>query len=252
MATAADIIVSHDGDVQLSWHSLRMWKLEPLSDVGAAWINAEHELPDGQFSAHWLYPQSELAKLYDKLHREGLRMELPDGVPIEIPTGAPAPPSPPLSEADYESMYKPVQPSVMEGFEAAAPTLGVVFGIAITIAVFVYGIRFIDALFEPKELTPQQQAVRDAEHAENKRLGHHCLSMWDGSARQVIAQVKPSLRDPSSFEHIDTGISPVDDNGKHRLTMTYRARNGFGGISTGLVTATVDNSTCRTIIESAD
>jgi hypothetical protein len=40
--------------------------------------------------------------------------------------------------------------------------------------------------------------------------------------------VKDRLRDPSSFEHIDTVISPVDD-GDHKVVMTYRANNGFGG-----------------------
>lgn len=79
--------------------------------------------------------------------------------------------------------------------------------------------------------------------AEDRRKGFHCLSGWDGSHREVVDQVKEQLRDPSSFEHDGTRITPVK-NRKHTLIMNYRARNGFGGMNVATAMASVDNATC--------
>ncbi|MCG8436034.1 MAG: hypothetical protein MJA83_18600 [Gammaproteobacteria bacterium] len=95
-----------------------------------------------------------------------------------------------------------------------------------------------------------EEAKRVAEKAENKRRGFHCLSAWDGSHHAVVGYVKDRLRDPGSFEHAETRISPNKD-GNHLLIMEYRARNGFGGMSVATVTATVSNATCDAIITAA-
>jgi hypothetical protein len=52
------------------------------------------------------------------------------------------------------------------------------------------------------------------------------------------------LRDPDSFEHIETSIFP-NDNGEHGLWMTYRARNGFGGMNVERIYARVDHESCE-------
>lgn len=90
-------------------------------------------------------------------------------------------------------------------------------------------------------------AAKGAEEAENRRKGFHCLSSWDGSHSDFADLVKKSLRDPSSFEHTETRISPVDDKGRHTVIMTFRATNGFGGKNIGMATATIVSSNCAVI-----
>ena len=82
--------------------------------------------------------------------------------------------------------------------------------------------------------------------ADEKRKGFHCLSPWDGSDRDVVRLVKKDLRDPDSFEHDETRISP-ENQGKHLLVMIYHAKNGFGGYNKAAVTAILDHETCRVI-----
>lgn len=89
--------------------------------------------------------------------------------------------------------------------------------------------------------TPDQAAI---EAAEKRKAGFHCLSSWDGSHRDLVRALKLTLRDPDSFEHIETKITPVNDKGEHGLMMNYRARNGFGGMNVGSLLASVKNSDC--------
>jgi len=83
-----------------------------------------------------------------------------------------------------------------------------------------------------------------AEDAEKREQGFHCLSSWDGSHRALVAEIKSQLRDPDSFKHVDTRITPKDDAGNHTLIMEYRAKNGFGGMNVGQALATVRNADC--------
>ena len=53
---------------------------------------------------------------------------------------------------------------------------------------------------------------------------------FNGSHRGVVNFVEERLRDPDSFDHVETRITPIDENGQHTLMMQYRAANGFGGI----------------------
>jgi len=98
------------------------------------------------------------------------------------------------------------------------------------------------------EPTKEDLAQQAKERAENRHKGFHCLSAWDGSHTTVKANVKESLRDPSSFEHIETKITPVNEKGNHVLYMKYRAKNGFGGMNVGTAMAIVDNSSCEASI----
>lgn len=59
----------------------------------------------------------------------------------------------------------------------------------------------------------------------------------------VADLVKSNLRDPESFEHAETRITPVV-KGKHTIIMQYRARNGFGGMNAETAMGTIDNATC--------
>ena len=77
------------------------------------------------------------------------------------------------------------------------------------------------------------------------KKGYHCLSAWDGSHAAFKREAKSKMRDPKSFEHVETRIGPVKESGKHIILMDYRAKNGFGGLNLSTATGTVDNSTCQ-------
>jgi len=70
------------------------------------------------------------------------------------------------------------------------------------------------------------------------------------SACEYKQYTEKRMRDPDSFEHIETRITPVNSNGQHRLTMKYRAKNGFGGMTVGVAVATIRNSDCFATIDS--
>lgn len=80
--------------------------------------------------------------------------------------------------------------------------------------------------------------------AQDKEAGFHCLSPYDGSHRELVENVKATLREPDSFEHVSTRVTPKQPNGTHKLMMTYRARNGFGGMNTETVSARYRNDDC--------
>ncbi|WP_028671386.1 hypothetical protein [Saccharospirillum impatiens] len=115
----------------------------------------------------------------------------------------------------------------------------------------IIGVVVLGALyfFWPESESDEEIAIREQreaeEQAENKKAGFHCLSNWDGSHRDVVQQVENNLRDPDSFEHMETRITPVDDSGQHSLSMEYRANNAFGGKVVGQALATVSNATCN-------
>lgn len=123
-----------------------------------------------------------------------------------------------------------------------------VFMVAIIVGLFLLVGRCAQsrqAAERAEEAATVEQNARDAaEQAENRRKGFHCLSPIDGSEPDLVAAVKQGLRDPDSYQHIETRVTPVDASGKHQLMMHYRARNGFGGMMDGVVTATVDPRTC--------
>ena len=108
--------------------------------------------------------------------------------------------------------------------------------------------------YEKKKLISEQKAIekkkaeKAQEEIEKKRKGFHCLSSWNGSHRSIVKYVEKGLRDPDSFEHIETNIWPVTPKGEHQLMMRYRAKNGFGGMTIGKVVATVKNSDCSATI----
>lgn len=83
--------------------------------------------------------------------------------------------------------------------------------------------------------------------SEEKRKGLHCLSSWDGSHRGFATFVRDRLREPSSFDHVETRITPIDEDGEHRLVMTYRAKNGFGGTNVERAIGLIANEDCSIV-----
>lgn len=72
----------------------------------------------------------------------------------------------------------------------------------------------------------------------------HCLSAWDGTYSALINAVKENLRDPGSFEHVETRISEIREDGRQEVIMRYRAKNGFGGLNVQYAKGTLFNLNC--------
>lgn len=71
-----------------------------------------------------------------------------------------------------------------------------------------------------------------------------CLSR-DGSNRAFVDGLKERLREPRSFEHISTVVGPDVGLGSRPISMTYRARNGFGGMSVEEAQAILQTGNCQ-------
>lgn len=71
------------------------------------------------------------------------------------------------------------------------------------------------------------------------------FSVWDGSHSKLQSYIKENLKDPSSFDHIETRYSYV--NGTFIVTMKYRAKNSFGGMIIEEVKAKINEETGEVI-----
>ena len=134
-------------------------------------------------------------------------------------------------------MVKPVQSPPMSNTTS-------IFQGCITLPIIGFLIYGINSCGRVKEKSPEQIKLEAAATAKDRFKGFHCLSQFDGSNTSLVGAVKRGLREPSSFEHIDTSISPADSEGLHHTTMEYRARNGFGGMTVGIASGEVDKDTC--------
>lgn len=78
---------------------------------------------------------------------------------------------------------------------------------------------------------------RDAQAAREDRLKAQ-FHFWDGSHIKLEKVIKRAMNDPDSYEHVETVYW---DQGDHLVVkLTYRGRNGFGGLVLGYVKAKVD------------
>jgi hypothetical protein len=128
----------------------------------------------------------------------------------------------------------------------AAGIVGVVLGLALPL----FGVLFLLSRCGGEvEKSPDEIRSEAQEIAENRDRGLHCLSGWDGSLPALNEAVKNQLRDPDSFEHVDTIISPKGSDDRHDIMMKYRARNGFGGLNVEHVKGTVSNVDCSVRID---
>ena len=88
------------------------------------------------------------------------------------------------------------------------------------------------------------QAKKDIERTpaeQNKIKGFHCLSPWDGSYRPLVSTIKNYLKDPDSFKHRETTITP-NNGGVHVAIMTYGAKNSYGGYVVEKAAARLDTN----------
>jgi len=102
-----------------------------------------------------------------------------------------------------------------------------------------------------KEELEKMKLERDAAN-ELYRLKNNVknqFSSWDESHKKLVKYTKNNLKDPSSFEHIETNYWPpyTDTNIKanantYRVRMRYTATNSFGGRVQGNVLAEVSSN----------
>lgn len=96
----------------------------------------------------------------------------------------------------------------------------------------------VSAAYHEATATPQQ--LRAEEIA--KCFGE------EGRNFDLVEKVKADLREPDSFQHIETRFVPASNGAIAVAEMRYRARNGFGGMNVASVQATVDPETCEATI----
>ncbi len=84
--------------------------------------------------------------------------------------------------------------------------------------------------------------LSDQQRAEVRKSGEACIVA--GFNEAFVNAVKQELRDPNSFEAIETRIDPIGPDGNHRIGMRFRSKNGFGGMDEMTAIGTVDGETC--------
>ena len=92
-------------------------------------------------------------------------------------------------------------------------------------------------IIKSNEIVKETKKLIEKE-AKRKKLIEEQFSAWDGSHKGLTRMLKKNMRNPDSYEHIETTYR---DDGKSLLIKTsYRGQNGFGGMTIGNVTARVD------------
>lgn len=81
-------------------------------------------------------------------------------------------------------------------------------------------------------------------HRESLPPAQQCLSAWDGSHAQMARDVKAMLKNPASFEHLETRY--IDRGNEIDLIMKFTGTNSFGAVTTSTATATI-NKNCELI-----
>jgi hypothetical protein len=95
-------------------------------------------------------------------------------------------------------------------------------------------------LIKQKE-TQAKKEIEKTPAEQNKIKGFHCLSPWDGSYRPLVSTIKKYLKDPDSFKHRETTITP-NNGGIHVVMMTYGAKNSYGGYVVEKAAARLDSN----------
>lgn len=85
---------------------------------------------------------------------------------------------------------------------------------------------------EERSLTPQEK--RD-------KIAKDCFSSWSGLPDGMPEAINGELRDPDSFERMATILtSTLNKHGRVGFDVQFRARNGFGGMTTGDAVGEID------------
>jgi hypothetical protein len=96
---------------------------------------------------------------------------------------------------------------------------------------------------EERAATTQAQDQADKERREKAKFD--CLNAWNGKPIGIEAALNDSLRDPASFEVIETRVSTPAPDGSQQFVTKFRARNGFGGMSISTAVGTIRSRDCK-------
>ena len=99
-----------------------------------------------------------------------------------------------------------------------------------------------------QEEVTKDRIESDKKKSEDKRRAkEHCFSAWDGAHRNLESLLKKSLKDPDSYDHIETRFKDRPAEDKQTVYLSYRAKNGFGGMSIGKIVAETSRSNCSVL-----
>jgi hypothetical protein len=128
-----------------------------------------------------------------------------------------------------EMLEQELPPADKSSLENKTDQHGCVWALlAVFITLSVFGL-FLS--FAHLSATPKSQPQNRADQIK------HQFNSWDGSHIRVTEYVKSRLKNPASFEHVNTTYR---DEGTHLyVEMTYRGTNGFGGVVTETYRANV-------------
>lgn len=89
--------------------------------------------------------------------------------------------------------------------------------------------------------TPVPEKPKTPEQIRKDKI-EYAFNLSDGSQRKLVSHVKQSLKDPKSFEHIETKY--YDKKDYLMVIMRYRAKNSFGGyvVNTATAKTTIDGN----------
>lgn len=88
-----------------------------------------------------------------------------------------------------------------------------------------------------KKTKEEEEKRKSQTETQNNKFKESCLSSWDGACPNLERYVKKYLKDPNSYEHIETVFWNKGDYAL--VSMQYRAKNSFGGYTIGYVKARV-------------
>lgn len=107
-------------------------------------------------------------------------------------------------------------------------------GIILVLSVFSYLGQSDKKAVEEKPVDPVADSI-----AKRKARIEKAFSAWDGSNRQLEEFVKNAMNDPASYEHDETIHRPIGQDTLF-IMMSFRGKNGFGGVVKNTVTVYTD------------
>ncbi len=127
------------------------------------------------------------------------------------------------------SYYKKANPSMAGKFvtKTAKVVGGIIFIIIAMSFVAIVKVNVLDTNSSPTQTRDEKVKA--------------LFSSWDGSNKELVNYVKSNMKDPDSFEHVETRIR--DKKGVVTAQMVYRGKNSFGATMTERVVADIDPAT---------
>lgn len=93
---------------------------------------------------------------------------------------------------------------------------------------------------DEREAKLAAQAAENARKAARQAKLEKQFSAWDGSHPKVEQLVKASMKNPSSYEHVETRYVDLDPG--MRVITTVRGTNSFGGVVPSIFVAVIDDN----------